>query len=409
MRVPKLSGKWIATVTGSLALIVAVLLALAGTGSGSTPPNGNVAVDCNAATAGVQANCAYPVGATFSIQVNVGKVPAGGFYGYQMKVRWTTATLDYIPNEDLSLENLWSNCDFPARFNNEPGGPPNDPTGSAAVVFGCAQGDNPRVPHNTAGPILMLQFQCVAGANGISSVTLVPRPGDLQAGSHFLDVDDNTIDPNVVAANVTCGTPPPATSTITNTPANTATPTNTGPPTNTPTDTPTATITNTPTITPTSTDTGTPTNTPLPLPTLTATPPKLPSPGDGDLDGCADVEENGPDPVQGGQRNYTSFWDFFDVPVPPNYKRDKVISIADIHAVVVRFGTQRATPPTKQEAQAEALVPPSSMSPPSYHAAYDRTFTGPQPWHSGPPNGSISIADINLIVQQFGHSCASPP
>jgi hypothetical protein len=412
----RIPGRLFLATSGSLAVAIAFMLVLTHIGSSATPPNGAVAVDCNAGTAGVQASCAYAVGATFSIQVNVTKAPAGGYYGFQMKTRWETAVLDYLPNASVAAENLWSNCDFPGRFNNEPGGPPSDPDGHASVLYACAQSDDPRIPETAAGPILQFQFQCRAGVNGVSSLTLVPQAGDLQLGSHFLDEDDNTIDPNLVAASVTCGTAPTSTpantATPTNTPppGNTATPTNTAPPTNTPTDTPTSTFTNTPTITPTSTDTGTPTNTPLPAPTVTATQPKLPPPGDGDLDGCADVEENGPDHRMGGQRDYTSFWDFFDVPTPPGYTRDKVVSVADIAAVVARFGTQRAAgPPTEEEALAEALSPAPPLSPPIYHAAYDRTLAGPDVWNTGPPNGSVTVEDIYFTVQQFGDTCMDPP
>jgi hypothetical protein len=405
-------------ISGSFVVALTAIIVLTHVGSSATPPNGAVAVDCNAGTAGVQATCTYAVGATFSIQVNVTKPPTGGYYGFQMKTRWETVVLDYLPNSSVAAENLWSNCDFPGRFNNEPGGPPNDPDGRASVLYACAQSDDPRIPETAAGPILQFQFQCRPGVNGVSSLTLVPQAGDLQLGSHFLDQDDNTIDPSLVAASVTCGTaptatptPPPNTATPTNTspPVDTATPTNTAPPTNTPTDTPTSTITNTPTNTPTSTDTATPTDTPLPVPTVTGTPPKLPPPGDTDGDGCADAEENGPDHRRGGQRNYTSFWDFFDVPTPPGYTRDKAVSVGDIAAVVARFGTQRTPPPTKQEAYAEALLPPAPLSPPPYHPAYDRTLAGPEPWDSGPPNGSVTVEDIFLIVQQFGDTCMDAP
>jgi hypothetical protein len=43
--------------------------------------------------------------------------------------------------------------------------------------------------------------------------------------------------------------------------------------------------------------------------------------------------------------------------------------------------------------------------PPAYHTAYDRTFAGPEPWKTGPPNGSVTIEDVTLAVGQFGHTC----
>jgi hypothetical protein len=113
----------------------------------------------------------------------------------------------------------------------------------------------------------------------------------------------------------------------------------------------------------------------------------------------------------GGQRGYTSFWDFFDVPTAPSYTRDKAVSVADIYAVVFRFGTMRpGGPPSKADALAEALAPAPPMSPPVYHAAFDRQPGPPmQVWRSGPPNGSVTVVDINAVVAQFGHSCINPP
>jgi hypothetical protein len=90
------------------------------------------------------------------------------------------------------------------------------------------------------------------------------------------------------------------------------------------------------------------------------------------------------------------YWDFFDVPTPPGYVRDQSVSIADIAAIVARFGANGGT----------GIDPLSSPPPPpAYHTAYDRTLTAPDPWDSGPPNGSITIQDITLVVAQFGHSC----
>jgi hypothetical protein len=98
------------------------------------------------------------------------------------------------------------------------------------------------------------------------------------------------------------------------------------------------------------------------------------------------------------------FWDFFDVPTPPSYTRDRVISAGDVAAVAARFGSMQEPPPSKEEALAQALAAPPPA--PAYHAAYDRTLFGPNQWNSGAPDGSITVSDIARVVAQLGHSCA---
>jgi TolB protein len=122
-------------------------------------------------------------------------------------------------------------------------------------------------------------------------------------------------------------------------------------------------------------------------------------------DGCADGEELGATAALGGGRNPTFFWDFFDVPTPPSYTRDRAVSVADISAVVARFGAARpGGPPDKSTALAEAQSAPPL--PPAYHAGYDRTPNGSL---TGPPDGAISVQDIGRAVAQFGHSCIGAP
>ena len=127
---------------------------------------------------------------------------------------------------------------------------------------------------------------------------------------------------------------------------------------------------------------------------------------DTDGDGCSDKQELGPHASMGGRRDPESFWDFFDVPIGEPAERDGRVNILDIGAVVLRFGSARETPPTKEEALAEALSPPPPA--PAYHAASDRggPIPGQEPWNLLPPDGSINMIDIGAAVVQFGHSCA---
>jgi hypothetical protein len=160
--------------------------------------------------------------------------------------------------------------------------------------------------------------------------------------------------------------------------------------------------------------TPTPTRTPTQTPTPTATPTPKQSFGDGDgdtiandvdddddNDGCTDIEEAGSEPLLGGLRNPHVFWDFFDTPGPGNV-RDQSIAISDISRVVGRFGSYQMPPPTKGEAFALVFSPPPPA--PAYHPGFDRTQVPGA--FTGPPNGSVTVTDILLVVAQFSSSCA---
>jgi hypothetical protein len=123
---------------------------------------------------------------------------------------------------------------------------------------------------------------------------------------------------------------------------------------------------------------------------------------DTDKDGCTDVEEMGPNNMLGGQRNRLLFWDFFDTPTGPSLQRDKVATVADIAAVVSRFGATGST-----------AIDPLSMpgAAPAYHTAYDRTDDpgSADRWKLLGPNGSLTIEDIVMEVNQFGTTCSAAP
>lgn len=130
---------------------------------------------------------------------------------------------------------------------------------------------------------------------------------------------------------------------------------------------------------------------------------------DTDQDGCADGEEAGVIPILGGQRDPTSFWDFFDVPAGAPPQRDQMVNITDIAAVVLRFGTVSDPPLTKQDALAQAVTAPPDLT--SYHAAFDRggPIPGEDLWDLLGPDGAINILDIGAAIIQFGHTCSAPP
>ena len=131
-----------------------------------------------------------------------------------------------------------------------------------------------------------------------------------------------------------------------------------------------------------------------------------PNDADTDDDGCLDGAELEPKSLAalGGGRDPLFFWDFFDTWATGS--RTGNIDGFDIGDVVLRFDTALGTPPTKEEALAEALAPPTDTT--SYHAASDRDSPDPEAnvWNLRPPNGIIDGFDISFVVVQFGHNCA---
>jgi uncharacterized repeat protein (TIGR01451 family) len=177
-----------------------------------------MAVDCNASTPGIEAACSYGPGATFQIAVHA--TDAGsGYAGYQAKVRWTDAVLEYQPAADPATENQWPVSCVAVHSDNQPGDP--------SVVSGCVS--FPPVVSTHTGSLTRLEMVCESP--GTTGLALVPRPGDGQQGSHFLDPAGAPLDPLLVDAQVTCtnATPLPG-GTSTSTPTRTHTPTPTSTP-----------------------------------------------------------------------------------------------------------------------------------------------------------------------------------
>ena len=122
-----------------------------------------------------------------------------------------------------------------------------------------------------------------------------------------------------------------------------------------------------------------------------------------DGDGCADVEELGPDPLLGGQRDPLNPWDFFDVPLPVGEPgtgtKDQQVDGNDALAVLSKFGASPGDPfPTA----------------PKYDEAYDRSappavYPDAGYWRTGAPDGVQDANDALWAIWQFGHSCVLPP
>jgi hypothetical protein len=119
---------------------------------------------------------------------------------------------------------------------------------------------------------------------------------------------------------------------------------------------------------------------------------------DTDGDGCSDGDEAGSEPAFGGARDPLNPYDFFDVPLPVGPPgtgtRDSIVAVRDIMGVLAKFGTREGAPP--------------SGSGQVYNIDYDRTRAGSEAWMSGPPDGVVSVVDIYLAINQFGHTCYKP-
>ena len=119
------------------------------------PPGGSggMAVDCAAAVAGIQSECAYQPGAAFSIQVHVTQAPEEGYFGFQTKLRWEAAIAGYLPSDDPAEEALWPECDLSLRRDNQPQGDP-------SLLFGCVPLSVLSEGSTDTGAVLQFRLQC---------------------------------------------------------------------------------------------------------------------------------------------------------------------------------------------------------------------------------------------------------
>lgn len=158
--------------------------------------DGAMRVDCNAAIAGIQDGCTYvEPGETFKARINVTDPPAGGHYGFQTKLAWSAANLQYLPTEKSQDEALWPNCTIPARSDNQPG--------ESSVLFACIPFPTPPGGYKTTGAVLEHKLRCLQ--DGTLALRLVPRAGDGQLGTHFLNQSSSPVDPALTDAKVQCG------------------------------------------------------------------------------------------------------------------------------------------------------------------------------------------------------------
>ncbi len=133
---------------------------------------------------------------------------------------------------------------------------------------------------------------------------------------------------------------------------------------------------------------------------------------DTDNDGCTDQRELIGEAATGGERDPLHFWDFMDTFTGQALQRDKTANIADIAAIVMRFGSYDVGPGTFDRNSSPLLRPDAAVLPSgrraNYHPAYDRggSMVGEDPWDLLPADGMVGASDLASAVAQFGHTCA---
>jgi hypothetical protein len=110
---------------------------------------------------------------------------------------------------------------------------------------------------------------------------------------------------------------------------------------------------------------------------------------DGDGDGCTDVEELRDNPVFGGARDRSNFYDFFDV--APAGAKDKSITLADTLLILMHFGHGPGDDALDNELDRRT---PDVVN---------------FPWRSAEDNEGIDLSDALANMRQFGHSCDAAP
>ncbi len=118
---------------------------------------------------------------------------------------------------------------------------------------------------------------------------------------------------------------------------------------------------------------------------------RLPLGRDGDQDGCPNDYELGGDEAEGGRRNPTIKWDYYDVVGSGmSLPRDHIIDLPNNILGVIQHFSPTGAPP--------------------YDVQFDRGPSGgPNSWNMTAPDGVIDLPnDILGVILQFFHDCREP-
>ncbi len=126
---------------------------------------------------------------------------------------------------------------------------------------------------------------------------------------------------------------------------------------------------------------------------------------DSDGDGCTDFAELGSNPVAGGGRDPTNYWDFYDVPTLDGGRDGDIALLTDLLGVVRRLGSHDRNGLAAINRYSDPALPIADRT--SYHPAFDRSpaVPGAPRYALGPPDGIINLADLLGVVWQYGHRC----
>ena len=129
----------------------------------ATPnPAGAMAMDCDASQDGIQAECNYPPGSSFQVEVHVTQPPEDGYFQIGAKLGWTEGVANYQPTAAASDEALWSNCTIAARANNWVD------LGVPSVFIACAPLPALQVGDTFTGAVFTFEFQCKGAPEAVS-------------------------------------------------------------------------------------------------------------------------------------------------------------------------------------------------------------------------------------------------
>ncbi|MCH7511131.1 MAG: thrombospondin type 3 repeat-containing protein [Chloroflexi bacterium] len=122
---------------------------------------------------------------------------------------------------------------------------------------------------------------------------------------------------------------------------------------------------------------------------------------DSDGDGCSNIEELGPDPRRGGQRDPNNPWDFFDPTMNGS------VGFADLLLLLQHMHTNDSSGQASINRYSDPFTTPDP-GPGRYHPRFDRS-RGPSGWMDGPPDGAIGFVDLLAVIVQMHHTCAGGP
>jgi hypothetical protein len=161
--------------------------------------SGGMAVDCDAASPGIQSACEHATGETFDVEVHVTYAPAIGYGGFDVSLGWTDAPLDYVPMADARAEALWPACDGVLREDYQA------VNGQPRLLFTCLSQPVPQPRFTDTGAVLRFEFRCLADGEAVIDFTPPNEPG---LRTKFIEMPVDSLGPELFGAALTCASPP---------------------------------------------------------------------------------------------------------------------------------------------------------------------------------------------------------